>query len=63
MIRAQKIDHFALKILKKIITYFKMKNKICKPQFFQNSFFIINTKEDIILEILFLKSNNVNILF
>ena len=46
-----------------VITDFQIKNKIGRSRFFQEIFLIANTKFKVILEIFFLKINNMNILF
>ena len=46
-----------------MITNFSIEDKIGKLKFFKEIFLMVNTKFEMILEILFLKINNVNMLF
>ena len=62
-IGAKKINGSALKTFRIGIADFQMKNKANRPKFFQKAFFIANTKFEIILEMLFLKFSNANVLF
>ena len=46
-----------------VIANFQVKNKASKPRFFQETFLITDIKFEIILEMLFLKISNINMLF
>lgn len=41
-----------------MIADFQIKDKIDRPRFYQETFFVVNPKFEIILEIIFLKINN-----
>ena len=46
-----------------VITNFQIEDKVGRSKFFQEIFLMANTKIEEILEMLFLKLNNTNILF
>ena len=62
-VEAQKIDGFALEIFEIVIVDFQVEDKASKPRFFQKTFLVTDTKFEVILEMLFLKISNVNMLF
>lgn len=62
-IRTQKIDSFILKMFKMVLASFQVKNKLEKAQFFQKTFFILNTRMAEILNMIFLIVSNANVLF
>ena len=62
-IGAQKIDGSALKTFGMVIADFQMENKASRPRFFQEIFFVADTKFEVILGMLFLKISNADVLF
>ena len=46
-----------------IIVDFQIEDKVGKPRFFQKIFLVTNTNFEVILEMLFLKLSNTDILF
>ena len=62
-IGAQKINGSTLETFGIIIVDFQVKYKVNRPRFFQKVFLVTNIKFEIILEILFLKLGNIDILF
>lgn len=59
----QKIDNSILKIFEIIIVDFQIEDKVDRSRFFQKIFLVANTKFKVILQIFFLKINNINMLF
>ena len=62
-IRAQKIDGSALETFGIVIVDFQVENKASRPRFFQETFLMIDTKFEMILEMPFLKISNVDMSF
>ena len=60
---AQKIDGSALETFEMVIPDFQVENKANRPRFFWENFLVANTQFKVILRILFLKINNVDMLF
>ena len=46
-----------------VIVDFQVEDKVNRPRFFQKTFLVANTKFEVILEMLFLKLSNADILF
>ena len=46
-----------------VITDFQMKNKVDRPKFFQEIFFVADTHFEMVLRISFLKISNTDVLF
>ena len=61
--KAQKIDNSALETLRIVIADFQVENKANRFRFFQKTFLVANTKFEVILEMLFLKISNADVLF
>lgn len=59
----QKIDDLALKIYGMVIAGFLVHNKLGKVQFFKETFILIDTNMEMVLEMLFLSLSNVNVKF
>ncbi len=62
-VMAQKIDGITLEIYGIVVSLFFMSNQNGKEKFFQKSFLLVNVKQDVVLEMLFLTMNNVDIDF
>ena len=62
-IRAQKIDSSTLETFKIVIADFQVEDKVGRPRFFQKNFLVANTKFEVVLEMLFLKISNADVLF
>lgn len=62
-IRAQKIDGSILETFTIVIVDFQVEDEVGKSRFFQKTFLVANTKFKVVLEILFLKFSNADILF
>ena len=60
---AQKIDGSALETFGMVIADFQVKDKGCRPRFFQETFLMADTKFEVVLEMLFLKISNANVAF
>ena len=60
---AQKIDGSALKTFGMVITDFQVKDKVGRPRFFQKTFWVADTKFEVVLEMLFLKISNTDVAF
>ena len=60
---AQKIDSFTLETFGMVIADFQVENKANRLRFFQETFLVADTKFEVILEMLFLKISNANMLF
>ena len=60
---AQKIDSSALKTFKIVIVDLEIEDKVGKSRFFQKTFLVANIKFEIVLEMLFLKISNADIVF
>ena len=60
---AQKMNGSALKTFGMVIVDFQLEDKGGRPQFFQETFLVADTKFDIILEMPFLKLSNADISF
>ena len=57
------MDCSVLETFKMVTADFQVEDKANKPRFFEKAFLVANIKFEIILEILFLKLNNANVLF
>ena len=55
-VRAQKINDSVLKTFEMVIADFQIEDKVSRPRFFQEIFLVANTKFEVVLEMLFLKS-------
>ena len=62
-IGAQKIDGSALETFEMVITDFQVEDKASRLRFFEKTFWVANTKFEVILEMLFLKISLANMLF
>lgn len=62
-VKVQKINSSTLVTFWMGIPKFQIKNKVKRPKFFQKIFSVMNTEFQLILEKLFLKISNLNILF
>ena len=62
-VRAQKIDGSTLEIFEIVIADFQKEDKGGRPRFFQKIFLVADTIFELILEMLFLKFSNVDVLF
>ena len=60
---AQKINGSALKTFEMVIANFQIEDKGGRPKFFQETFFVIYIKFEMILEMPFLKLSNTHTLF
>ena len=60
---AQKIDSSALEIFGMMIADFQEEDKGGRPRFFQETFLLADTKFEVVLEMLFLKISNADIVF
>ena len=60
---AQKIDGFALETFGMVIADFHVEDKSGRPRFFQETFLVIDTKFEVILEMRFLKISNADVVF
>ena len=60
---AQKIDGSALETFGMVIANFQVEDKASRPRFFQEIFLVADTKFEVILEMLFLKISNADVLF
>ena len=63
IVETKKIDGSTLETFEIVIINFQVENKASRSRFFQKTFLVANIKFEVILEMLFLKISNVNILF
>ena len=59
----QKIDGFTFKAFETVIADFQVEDKGGRPRFFQETFLVADTKFEVILEMLFLKISNADMIF
>ena len=62
-IKAQKIDGSAFETFEMVIADFQEKDKDGRSRFFQETFFVADTKFKMVLRMLFLKISNANVAF
>ena len=62
-VKAKKIDSFALETFGIVIANFQVEDKSDRPRLFQETFLMANIKFEVVLEMLFLKISNANIVF
>ena len=62
-VRVQKIDGSALEIFGMVITDFQVEDKGGRPRFFQKTFLVTDIKFEVVLEMLFLKISNADVVF
>lgn len=60
-VRAQKIDSFALKTFRMILTSFEVEDKLGWARFFQETFLFTNINLEMVLSIFFFTFSNRNI--